>query len=111
MIITRTPLRVSFLGGGTDYPDYYRLHGGETITMAIKQYTVVVVNRLTKFVDHRVRIHYSILESVRHLDEIKHPSARECLRFLEIDDGIEIHYISDLPAQSGLGSSSSATVG
>ncbi len=111
MIITRTPLRVSFLGGGTDYPDYYSIHGGETIAMAIKQYTVIVVNRLTKFVDYCVRVNYSIVESVKNVDEIQHPSARECLRFMGINGGIEIHYISDLPARTGLGSSSSATVG
>ena len=79
--------------------------------MAIKQYTVVVVNRLTKFVDYGVRVHYSVVESVRHVDEILHPSARECLRFMGVAGGLEIHYISDLPARTGLGSSSSATVG
>lgn len=111
MIITRTPVRISFLGGGTDYPAYFRQHGGATLLSTINKYTLVTVHRLTQFVDHCVRIHYSQVESVQHIDEIQHPSARECLRFLGIDGGVEIHYVSDLPARTGLGSSSSATVG
>jgi len=110
VIITRTPLRISFLGGGTDYPEYYHRHGGETLATSINHYTMVTVNKLTRFVDYRIRVHYSTVESVNCLDEIKHPSARECLRFMGIDEGIEIHYINDLPARTGLGSSSSATV-
>jgi D-glycero-alpha-D-manno-heptose-7-phosphate kinase len=111
MIITQTPLRISFLGGGTDYPVHYRKHGGETLVTTIDRYILVSVHRLTQFVKHRVRVHYSQVESVTHIDEISHPSARECLRLLGIENGIEIHYVSDLPARTGLGSSSSATVG
>lgn len=111
MIVTKTPLRISFLGGGTDYPDYFKHHGGETLATSIDSYTLVVVNRLTKFVDYRIRVHYSQVESVDSLDELRHPSARECLRFSGLEEGVEIHYISDLPARTGLGSSSSATVG
>lgn len=111
MIITQTPVRISFLGGGTDYPAYFRQHGGATLAATINKYTFVTVHRLTQFADHCVRIHYSQVESVRHIDDIRHPSARECLRFLGIDGGIEIHYVSNLPARTGLGSSSSATVG
>jgi D-glycero-alpha-D-manno-heptose-7-phosphate kinase len=69
------------------------------------------VHRLTQFVEHRARVHYSQVESVQCIDELLHPSARECLRFLNLDGGTEIHYVSDLPARTGLGSSSSATVG
>lgn len=111
MIITQTPVRVSFFGGGTDYPEYFRKHGGETLVAAINKYTVITLHRLTRFVDHCVRIHYSQVESVRNIEDIRHPSARECLRFLGIDGGMEIHYVSDLPARTGLGSSSSSTVG
>lgn len=111
MIITQTPVRISFLGGGTDYPDYFRQYGGATLAATINKYTIVTVHRLTKFVDHCVRVHYSQVESVPHVEKIQHPSARECLRFLNIDSGVEIHYVSDLPARTGLGSSSSATVG
>ena len=111
MIITQTPVRISFLGGGTDYPAYVRRCGGATLAATINQYTVVTVHRLTQFADHNVRVHYSQVESVSHVEEIRHPSARECLRFLGIDGGIEIHYVTNLPARTGLGSSSSATVG
>lgn len=111
MIITQTPVRISFLGGGTDYPEYCRQHGGATLVATINQCTLVTVHRLTRFADYRFRIHYSQVESVQHIDEIRHPSARECLRHLDIDGGVEIHYVSDLPARTGLGSSSSATVG
>ncbi|MBI1883179.1 MAG: kinase [Chlamydiae bacterium] len=111
MIISQTPVRISFLGGGTDYPSYFRQHGGATLSATIDRYTLITVHPLTQFEDHLVRIHYSQLESVRDVDEIQHPSARECLRFLGIKGGVEIHYVSDLPARTGLGSSSSATVG
>lgn len=111
MIITQTPVRISFLGGGTDYPDYFCHYGGATLAASINQYTLITVHRLTRFADHKVRVHYSTVESVNDLDEIKHPSARECLRFLNIRGGVEIHYVSNLPARTGLGSSSSATVG
>lgn len=111
MIITQTPVRVSFLGGGTDYPAYFRQHGGATLVATINKHTIVTVHRITQFLEHNIRVHYSRVESVQHIDEIQHPSARECLRFLGIDGGVEIHYVSDLPARTGLGSSSSATVG
>lgn len=111
MIITQTPLRISFLGGGTDYPDYYLSHGGETLATSINQYTTVTVHPLTQFVDYRVRVHYSKLESVSEIDHIEHTTARECLRHMGIDGGIEIYYSDDLPARTGLGSSSAATVG
>src|SRR3989344_5270780 len=111
MIITQTPVRISFLGGGTDYPDYYLQHGGETLTASIDQYTTVTVHPLTQFVDYSLRIHYSDFESAKHLEEIKHGSARETLRFFDIARGLEIYYANDLPARTGLGSSSSAAVG
>jgi D-glycero-alpha-D-manno-heptose-7-phosphate kinase len=111
MIITQTPVRISFLGGGTDYPDYFLRHGGATLVASINQYTVITVHPLTRFADHDLRVHYSQVEAVKAVDEIRHPSARECLRFLGIEKGVEIHYVTNLPARTGLGSSSSATVG
>jgi D-glycero-alpha-D-manno-heptose-7-phosphate kinase len=111
MIISQTPLRVSFFGGGTDYPEYYRRHGGATLAATINKYTTITVHRITQLVDHSLRVHYSRVEAVRAVDEIDHPSARECLRFIGVDSGIEIHYVADLPARTGLGSSSSSTVG
>lgn len=112
MVITQTPVRISFLGGGTDYPDYYLHHGGgATLAASINQYTIITVHPLTRFVDYDLSIHYSTVENVKSLAEVKHPSARECLRFLGIERGVEIHYVTNLPARTGLGSSSSATVG
>lgn len=111
MIITQTPLRVSFFGGGTDYPEYFSQHGGATIGSTINKFTYVTVSPLTEFFNHRVRVSYSKTELVGSVDEIQHPSVRECLRFLKIDGGVEIGVLSDLPARTGLGSSSSFTVG
>ena len=111
MIITQTPLRISFLGGGTDYPVYYRQHGGTTLATAINKYTLITVQRVHQFADYGIRVNYSKIETVQKLDEIQHPSARESLRFMGITEGVEIHYVGDLPARTGLGSSSSATVG
>jgi D-glycero-alpha-D-manno-heptose-7-phosphate kinase len=81
------------------------------LVSAIDQYVLITVHRLEKFAEHEIRVHYSQVESVNRLDEIRHPSARECLRFMGIDRGIEVHYVNDLPARTGLGSSSAATVG
>jgi D-glycero-alpha-D-manno-heptose-7-phosphate kinase len=104
-------LRISFLGGGTDYPDHYRKAGGQTLGVAINQYSFLVVKRLADLFDHRIRVGYSRTELVGHRDEIQHPAVRECLRYLDVDGGLEVDYIGDLPARSGLGSSSSFTVG
>lgn len=111
MIITQTPLRISFLGGGTDYPEYYLKHGGETLATSINRYVTVSLHPLTQFVDYRARVHYSQLESADTIDDIRHPGARECLRLFGIEGGLEVYYADDLPARSGLGSSSTATVG
>ena len=111
MIISMTPLRVSFLGGGTDYPEHFCEHGGATLGGSINKYSYITVNPLAEFFDHRIRVSYSKTELCRKIDEIEHPSVRECLRFTEIDHGIEITVVNDLPARTGLGSSSSFTVG
>lgn len=111
MIITRTPIRISFLGGGTDYPDYFLQHGGQTLGVAIDKYSYVTVNQLADLFDYSIHVSYSRSERVSSLDEIVHPSVRECLRKTEIYGGVEIHYMGDLPARTGLGSSSSFTVG
>ena len=111
MIISQTPIRLSFLGGGTDYPVHFRRHGGATLSATIDKYTTITVHRLTSFVPCKLRIHYSTVEAVDNLDDVKHPSARECLRYLGIREGVEIHYVSNLPSRTGLGSSSSSTVG
>lgn len=114
MIVTRTPFRVSLFGGGTDYPSHYRRHGGAVVGFAIDRYCYLTVRRLPPFFSHRHRLVYSKVELVRSLDEIEHPTARAVLtelRDLVGDDGLEIHHDGDLPARSGLGSSSSFVVG
>jgi D-glycero-alpha-D-manno-heptose-7-phosphate kinase len=111
MIISRTPYRISFFGGGTDYPEWYRRHGGVVLATTIDKYCYITCRHLPPFFEHRTRIVYSQIESCRHIDEIKHPSVREVLRFLRCERGVEIHHDGDLPARSGMGSSSSFTVG
>jgi D-glycero-alpha-D-manno-heptose-7-phosphate kinase len=111
VIISRTPVRLSFLGGGTDYPAHFRQHGGQTLGVTIDKYSYVTVNRMADLFDHSIRVSYSQLELANHVDEIRHPAVRECLRYLGLEHGIEIHYVGDLPARTGLGSSSSFTVG
>ena len=111
MIVTRTPLRISFLGGGTDYPDHFRQHGGQSLGTTINRYSYVTVKALVDLFDHSIRVGYSRTELVRSVDEIQHPAVRACLQFAGIDRHVEIDYVGDLPARTGLGSSSSFTVG
>lgn len=111
MIITRTPYRVSFFGGGTDYPGWVREHGGAVLATAIDKYCYITCRRLPPFFEHKHRIVYSVIESVAGNDQIKHPAVRAVLQFENVTEGLEIHHDGDLPARSGLGSSSSFTVG
>jgi D-glycero-alpha-D-manno-heptose-7-phosphate kinase len=111
MIISRTPFRISLFGGGTDYPAWFHEHGGAVLGTAINKYSYISVRKLPPFFEHRYRIAYSRLEFVREIGEIKHPVVREVLAELQLDDGLEIHSDSDLPARSGIGSSSAFTVG
>lgn len=111
MIITQTPHRISFLGGGTDYPGYYLKHGGKVLGAAIDKYCYLNVRRLPPFFKHKHRIVYSLQENVNALSEIQHPSVRETLKHLGIDYGVSIHHDGDIPAFSGMGSSSAFTVG
>ncbi|MFC1452308.1 kinase [Verrucomicrobiota bacterium] len=111
MIISRTPYRVSFFGGGTDYPAWYEEHGGAVLATSINRYCYVSCRFLPPFFKHRHRIVYSRIEDVVEVEEIKHPLVRECLRFLPFSDGLEIHYDGDLPKNAGLGTSSSFAVG
>ncbi len=111
MIISRTPFRVSFFGGGTDYPAWYQEHKGAVLATTIDKYCYISCRYLPPFFEHRSRIIYSQMEHVKTIDEINHPAVREVLRFLNIHDGVEIHHDGDLPARTGLGSSSSFTVG
>jgi D-glycero-alpha-D-manno-heptose-7-phosphate kinase len=111
MIISRTPFRISLFGGGTDYPAWYREHGGAVLGTAIDKYSYISVRKLPPFFEHRYRIAYSKLEHVQEIEEIAHPVVRGVLTEMKYSDGLEIHSDADLPARSGLGSSSSFTVG
>jgi D-glycero-alpha-D-manno-heptose-7-phosphate kinase len=111
MIITRTPFRISFFGGGTDYPVWYQNHGGVVLSAAINKYCYISCRYLPPFFEYTNRIRYTNREEVKSIDEIKHPSVRECLKFLEFEKGIEMVHTSDIPARSGIGSSSAFTVG
>ena len=111
MIICRTPFRLSFFGGGTDYPGWYRQHGGAVLAATIDKYCYLTCRYLPPFFDYRIRVVYRQIEICNSYAEISHPVVREGLRFLNIDRGVEIHHDGDLPARSGMGSSSSFTVG
>ncbi len=111
MIISRTPFRISFFGGGTDYPAWYREDGGVVLNTTIDKYCYISCRFLPPFFDHKYLIRYRLIEAVNDLSQIQHPSVRECLRYMMIDQGIEMVHCSDLPARSGIGSSSAFTVG
>jgi len=111
MIISRTPFRVSFFGGGTDYPGWYRLHGGAVLATTVDKYCYLTCRFLPPFFEHRIRVVYSKIENCQNVDEITHPAVREILRYCRIDRGVEIHHDGDLPARSGMGTSSAFTVG
>jgi D-glycero-alpha-D-manno-heptose-7-phosphate kinase len=111
MVITRTPLRVSFFGGGTDYPVWFREHGGAVLSTAIDKCCYITCRRLPPFFEYHSRISYSRIENVNHNNEFQHPSVHGCLKHLEVEEGIEIHHVADLPARTGLGTSSAFTVG
>lgn len=111
MIISRTPYRISFFGGGTDYPSWYRHYGGQVIATSIDKYCYISARYLPPFFEHKFRIVYSRIENCQTIDEIAHPAVRECLRHFGFEQGLEIHHDGDLPARSGLGSSSAFVVG
>ena len=111
MIISRTPFRISFFGGGTDYPAWFRENGGTVLVTTINKYCYISCRYLPPFFDHKSRIIWSKIENVKDINEIQHPSVRETLKFVGINEGVEVHYDADLPARSGIGSSSSFTVG
>ena len=111
MIISKTPFRISFFGGGTDYPVWYRENQGQVLSTAIDKYCYITIRYLPPFFPHKHRIVYSKIEMVNDINEILHPAVRATLQFVNIDKGIEIHHDGDLPAKTGLGSSSSFTVG
>ena len=111
MVICRTPFRISFFGGGTDYPVWYKEHGGAVISTTINKYSYITARWLPPYFEYKHRIRYYQQEEVKSVNEIKHASVRECARYLNVQDGLEVVHNADVPAQSGLGSSSTFTVG
>ncbi|WP_254453813.1 kinase [Siccirubricoccus sp. G192] len=111
MIVSRTPLRVSFFGGGTDYPEYFRRARGAVLGMAIDKYVYISALRLASILDYRYRISYSRIETVGDIEQVQHPVVRNVVRHYEVQEPLDLSIMADLPARSGLGSSSSFTVG
>ena len=111
MIISRTPYRISFFGGGTDYPAWYRHHGGVVLGASIDKYCYLTCRHLPPFFEHRYRVVYSKIEDSRRVADISHPAVRAVLTLLAMERGLEIHHDGELPARTGMGSSSSFTVG
>lgn len=111
MIISRTPFRISFMGGGTDFPAYYKDHKAAVIATSIDKYCYLHCRFFPPFFPHKYHVAYSRIERANNIDEIIHPSVRETLNFMKINQGISVQYDSDLPARAGLGTSSSFTVG
>ena len=111
MIITQAPVRVSFLGGGSDFPQHFERHGGAVLTTAVDRFAYVTVQRFHyQFFDHRLRIAYRKTENPRNASEVNHPAIRACFQKVGIDEGAELHHMADLPARTGLGSSSTFVV-
>jgi D-glycero-alpha-D-manno-heptose-7-phosphate kinase len=111
MIISKTPYRISFFGGGSDYPAWYLKNGGEVISATIDKYLYISCRELSDFFKHKYRIIYSKTEEVKKIEQIKHSVVRLMLIKNKIKNNLEIHYNGDLPARSGMGSSSSFVVG
>ena len=110
MVICKTPMRISFLGGGTDYPEFYKRHGGQVLCTSIDKYSYVTVKQYPPVFEHSIKVSYSTLELCSSIDDLRHPVVRECMRFLKLEKDLEIQYAADLPARTGMGSSSSFTV-
>jgi D-glycero-alpha-D-manno-heptose-7-phosphate kinase len=110
-VISRTPFRLSLAGGGSDYPAWYRENPGAVLATSIDKYCYITCRWLPPFFEHKYSVAWSQLERVREIDEIRHPSVRETLKFLGITEGVDIHHTADLPARAGMGTSSAFTVG
>ena len=111
MIITKTPYRISFFGGGSDYPQWYKKHGGSVLSTTIDKHIYITCRHLPDFFKHKYRIVWSKIEMVKNVNQIQHPAVKKMLKYLKINKGLEIHYDGDLPARSGMGSSSCFVVG
>lgn len=110
MIISKTPFRISFFGGGTDFPDFFNEYGGKVLSTSIDKYCYVNVRHLPEFFDYKDEVIYSKVEQVKNIDDINHPMVKNCLKLMNIHN-IKVYYDADLPARTGLGTSSSFAVG
>jgi len=111
MIISKTPYRISFFGGGSDYPSWYNKNGGSVLSTTIDKHIYISCRYLPPFFKHKYRIVWSHIETVKHMNQIKHKAVKEMLKYFKIKNGLEIHYDGDLPSKSGMGSSSVFVVG
>ena len=111
MIITKTPYRISFFGGGSDYPEWYKKFGGEVLSTTINKHVYISLRELPNFFNHNLRISYSAIEEVNKISQIKHTVVKEALYKYLGNKNLEIHYDGELPARTGMGSSSSFVVG
>ncbi len=111
MIISKTPIRLTLFGGGTDYPIFFNKYGGETLSFAINKYSYILVKENSNYNKYKYFLSYKNTEKINNISNIEHPSIRETFNYLKINSGLEIHYTGDIPAKTGLGSSSSFTVG
>lgn len=111
MLISRTPYRISLAGGGTDFPEWFKYYPSAVVSGTIDKYSYITCRPLSRFFDHKYRIVYSLIENVMDIEDVKHPAVREIIKLLEYSKGLEIHHDGDLPARTGLGSSSAFTVG
>ena len=111
MIITKTPYRISFFGGGSDYPDWYKKYEGAVLSATIDKHIYLTCRYLPNFFQHKYRIVWSKIENVKNINNIEHAAVKNLLKHLKFTSGLEIHYDGDLPARSGMGSSSCFTVG
>ena len=111
MILVKTPLRITLFGGGSDYPTYFKKNGGRTLGLSIDKYCYIAVNKSPIFSEKKFFVGYSKVEKVNKVNLIKHPSVKACLKYMSLEnERIQIHYFADLPAKTGLGSSSAFTV-
>ncbi len=110
-VMSRTPYRMSFFGGGTDYPAWYEEHGGAVLATSIDKYCFILARYLPPFFEHRYHIAYSEIERPQSVPEIRHPAIRECLKYLNVKEGVTVVHAGDLPARAGMGTSSAFTVG
>lgn len=111
MIISKTPYRISFFGGGTDFPDWYRKYEGSVISTTIDKHSYIILRKLPKIFDYNYRIRYYEREETKNINSIKHPAVREAFKLFNIKEGLDLTHHGDLPARSGIGSSSSFSVG